>query len=144
MGSVLVSPTWEHKEQLEPVECMRLLSSARLGRVGVCTPTGPQILPVNHSVLDGTIVFRTDLYSLIAKETREADVAFEADELDDLMQSGWSVLVTGRAEHVEDPDDVAEIFRRMGEPWAPGLRPLVVRIQPATVTGRRFDRDSAG
>jgi hypothetical protein len=80
---------------------------------------------------------------VIAEGTREVDVAFEADELDDLMQSGWSVLVTGRAEHVEDPEDVAEIFRRMGEPWAPGSRPMVVRIRPAEVTGRRFDRDSA-
>ena len=139
-----MSATWKHKEKLEPTDCMRLLSSARLGRVGLCTPTGPQILPVNHTVLDGAIVFRTDLYSVIAEGTHEADVAFEADELDDRMQSGWSVLVTGRAEHVEDPAQVAEIFRRMGEPWAPGLRPMVVRIQPALITGRRFDRDSTG
>lgn len=136
-----MTTTWQRKEKLDPAECMRLLSSSRLGRLGMCTPAGPQILPVNHSVLDGAIIFRTQLDSAIAEGTEGSDVAFEADELDDVMQSGWSVLVTGRAEHVEDADEVAELFRRMGEPWAPGLRPLVVRIHPAQVTGRKFERE---
>jgi hypothetical protein len=96
------------------------------------------VLPVNHAVLDGTIVFRTDLYSVLAEGTRDSIVAFEADELDDLMQSGWSVLVVGRAVHVEDPAEMGELFRRIGDPWAPGLRPLVARIAPSRVTGRRF------
>jgi nitroimidazol reductase NimA-like FMN-containing flavoprotein (pyridoxamine 5'-phosphate oxidase superfamily) len=137
-----VSPTWQSKETLEPKECLRLLSSTRLGRIGLCTPTGPQVLPVNHSLLDGAIVFRTDLYSVISQHTEEGTVAFETDELDDLMSSGWSVHVTGRAEHVEGSDEMGDLFRRMGEPWAPGQRPVLVRIHPAEVTGRRFHRES--
>jgi hypothetical protein len=136
----MTTPTWGHVEALEPAECMRLLASARLGRVGLTTPDGPQVLPVNHTVLDGTIVFRTDLYGALAAGTRDDVVAFEADELDDLMRSGWSVLVVGRAEHVEEHAEMAEAFRRMGQPWAPGLRPLVARIVPSRVTGRRFTR----
>jgi nitroimidazol reductase NimA-like FMN-containing flavoprotein (pyridoxamine 5'-phosphate oxidase superfamily) len=125
---------------LEPDECMRLLASVRLGRVGLSTPAGPLVLPVNHTVLDGTIVFRTDLYGTLADGTRDGTVAYEADELDDSMRSGWSVLVVGRAEHVEDPVDVSDVYRRMGVPWAPGPRPLVARILPTKVTGRRFTR----
>jgi hypothetical protein len=38
-------------------------------------------------------VFRTNLCSALADGTREGMVAFEADELEDRMQSGWSVVV---------------------------------------------------
>jgi nitroimidazol reductase NimA-like FMN-containing flavoprotein (pyridoxamine 5'-phosphate oxidase superfamily) len=132
--------TWERVEQLDPGDCMRLLTSVRLGRVAWAGAEGPQVLPVNHTVLDGNIVFRTDIYSAIAEATRDSTVAFEADELDDRMRSGWSVLVVGHSEHVLDRDEVAQLFRRMGEPWAPGSRPLVAKIVPTQVTGRRFHK----
>jgi nitroimidazol reductase NimA-like FMN-containing flavoprotein (pyridoxamine 5'-phosphate oxidase superfamily) len=131
---------WSSSVALEAAECIRLLSDTRLGRVGFTSAAGPQVLPVNHTVLDGSIVFRTDLYSSLADATRGGTVAFEADELDDRMRSGWSVLVVGEAEHVENLDEMEDVFRRMGQPWAPGSRPLVARIVPTQVTGRRFER----
>ena len=137
-----MTPAWGRMAPLEPAECLRLLGSVKLGRVGLCGTAGPQILPVNHTLLDGNIVFRTELYSVLADGTRDSIVAFEADELDDLMRSGWSVLVVGRAEHVEDPSEIADIFARMGQPWAPGLRPLVARIVPSQVSGRRFQHEA--
>ena len=131
---------WTQAEALKPDECLRLLASVRLGRVGFTAPVGPQVLPVNHTVVDETILFRTDLYSALADGTRAAVVAFEADELDDRLQSGWSVLAIGEAQHVEDPAELTELFGRMDEPWAPGSRSLVARIVPTHVTGRRFRR----
>lgn len=119
---------------------MRLLSMTRLGRVGFTSAAGPQVLPVNHTVLDGNIVFRTNLYSSLADATQAGTVAFEADELDDRLRSGWSVLVVGEAEQVEDFGDMEDVFARMRPPWAPGLRSLVARIVPSQVTGRRFER----
>jgi hypothetical protein len=50
------------------------------------------------------------------------------------------VLVVGHSRHVEDPSQVAEVFHRLDEPWAPGSRPVVVRIVPAQISGRRFRR----
>lgn len=133
-------PLWNQTTTLDPAECMILLSSARLGRVGMCTASGPQVLPVNYTLLDGAIVFRTDLYSALAAGTRGDTVAFEVDELDDRLQSGWSVLVVGRAVHVEDRAEMEASFPGIEEPWAPGSRPLVARIVPSEVTGRRFER----
>jgi nitroimidazol reductase NimA-like FMN-containing flavoprotein (pyridoxamine 5'-phosphate oxidase superfamily) len=132
---------WTRAEPLDRDECFRLLSSVRLGRVGFLAPAGPQILPVNHTVLDGAIIFRTELYGALADGTRGAVVAFEADELDDRMQSGWSVLAVGEAHQVEDHGELVDLFRRLDQPWAPGSRPLVARITPSQVTGRRFERD---
>ena len=135
-----MTSAWDSVSALDPEECMRLLSSARMGRVGFCTPAGPQVLPVNHRVLDGGIVFRTDLYGAIAAATTDGTVAFETDEIDDRMQSGWSVLVVGRSQHLQDPVQLPEVFQHLDEPWAPGPRPVVVRISPAQVSGRRFGR----
>ena len=131
---------WDSVDELDPAECLRLLSMVRFGRVGLCTAEGPRVLPVTHAVLDGAVVFRTGIYTTIAEETRGTTVAYEADELDDRMVSGWSVHVVGRAEHILDPPAVADLVARMPEPWAPGARPLVARIVPTDVTGRRFHR----
>jgi nitroimidazol reductase NimA-like FMN-containing flavoprotein (pyridoxamine 5'-phosphate oxidase superfamily) len=132
--------TWQRAEALDVGECMQLLSTVRLGRCAWAGEEGPQVLPVNHAVVDGQVYFRTDLYGVLAEATRSTAVAYEADELDDRMQSGWSVLVVGTADQVDDPDEVATLFRRLDEPWAPGSRPVVVRITPSRVTGRRFSK----
>jgi nitroimidazol reductase NimA-like FMN-containing flavoprotein (pyridoxamine 5'-phosphate oxidase superfamily) len=105
----------------------------------MCTDQGPQILPVNYTLVDDAIMFRTHLYSALAAGTTQGTVAFEVDELDDRLEFGWSVLAIGRAEHVQG-EDMIEIFRALREPWAPGSRPLVARIVPDVITGRRFER----
>jgi nitroimidazol reductase NimA-like FMN-containing flavoprotein (pyridoxamine 5'-phosphate oxidase superfamily) len=135
-----VTKLWSRAEKLDPDECLRLLASVRWGRVGFMAAVGPQVIPVNHTVVEGAIVFRTDLYTALADGTRGTVVAFEADELDDRMRSGWSVLVVGESQHVEDRTEMADLFRRIGEPWAPGSRPLVAKVVPSHVTGRRFAR----
>ena len=133
-----MTPQWTRVQSLEPTECMRLLTPVRWGRVAWMSTEGPQVLPVNHTVGDGAIVFRTDLYSTIADATGAGTIAYQADELDDLMREGWSVLMVGQAHHVEDPAEMRRLWADMGEPWAPGSRPLIVRIVPTRISGRRF------
>lgn len=136
-----MTSTWARTEPLDEAESMRMLASVRWGRCAWTGPEGPRILPVNCSVLDGNVFFRTALYGSLADAANGSAVALEADELDDRLSSGWSVVVLGRAEQVEDPAEVAQLFRRIGQPWAPGSRPVLVRILPSQVTGRRFLRD---
>jgi hypothetical protein len=92
-------------------------------------------------VLDGNVFFRTGLYGDLAESAAGGAVALEADELDDRLHSGWSVVVLGEAEQVQDPDELAALFRRLPQPWAPGSRPVLVRIVVSQVTGRRFFKD---
>jgi nitroimidazol reductase NimA-like FMN-containing flavoprotein (pyridoxamine 5'-phosphate oxidase superfamily) len=136
-----MTATWARMESLDEGESMRMLGSVRWGRCAWSTPDGPRILPVNYTVLDGNVFFRTELYGSLADASASNPVALEADELDDRMSSGWSVVVLGRAEQVENPAEVATLFRRIGQPWAPGSRPVLVRVLPSRVTGRRFLRD---
>ena len=44
-------------------ECLELLHGGVVGRVAMCTPMGPRIVPVNYAMYDDAIVFRTIPYS---------------------------------------------------------------------------------
>jgi uncharacterized protein len=121
--------------ELDRAECLEMLGSAPVGRLAFCTIDGPVVHPVNYVMHDGDVVFRTAPHSLAAQQVNGEPVAFEVDRLDDLSESGWSVLVQGRATYVDFPADLPRDARP--EPWADGIRSLFVRITPRSITGRR-------
>jgi nitroimidazol reductase NimA-like FMN-containing flavoprotein (pyridoxamine 5'-phosphate oxidase superfamily) len=128
-------------EELSYAECRGLLAGGVFGRVAVCTPEGPHILPVNYSVVGEAVVFRTSAYGVVAGHDWSAPLAFEVDHVDYAEQRGWSVVARGRAQRVEDPEVLAEIRRTWDpRPWAGGVRPLYVRIEWTELTGRRLGR----
>jgi hypothetical protein len=96
----------------------------------------PAVEPVNFAVDDGTIVLRTDASSKLATAVRRAVVAFQADDLDLVTRSGWSVTVVGRSEEVTRPVEIAQLDKLGLDSWAPGTRGLSFRIRPGMVTGR--------
>ena len=53
-------------DELTITECRDLLTTQDVGRVAVCTPQGPQILPVNYTVDGASVVFRTAPYSQLS------------------------------------------------------------------------------
>lgn len=125
-------------QHLPPEECRELLAAKSVGRVAFNGSDGPQVLPVNYVVLRGGIYFRTATDSTLAKAVHDSRVAFEIDDVDEFLQSGWSVLAVGDAEFVDDPDLLAELWGEQGpKPWAVGLRTQFVRITPIRLTGRR-------
>lgn len=125
-------------ETLPFQDCLRLLASVPVGRVGFYADGEVVVLPVNHVVDGQDIVFRTARGSkLSAAEGREL-VAFEADDYDPRTRSGWSVLVNGRAEVVYEDAEIQRLTGLGLHPWVTAVeRPFWVRIRPASVTGRR-------
>ncbi|MEV6113120.1 pyridoxamine 5'-phosphate oxidase family protein [Streptomyces sp. NPDC052109] len=124
--------------ELEPGECRALLGSHGVGRLAVPTDTGPVIVPVNYSVVDGAIVFRTALGATPSLAAGQ-DVAFEVDRIDDAFSQGWSVLIRGHARTVTDQRERQRFTEQAySAPWAGGARDLWVRIEAHTVTGRRI------
>jgi nitroimidazol reductase NimA-like FMN-containing flavoprotein (pyridoxamine 5'-phosphate oxidase superfamily) len=124
---------------LTPAECAELLGRSKVGRVAVCSPDGPHVVPVNYAILDGALVFRTSPYTVVGTHGRDAVVALEIDEVDEEREAGWSVVARGRAVAVTDPDDVAAIRRAWSSPpWAAGMRTLYLRISRPEMTGRRL------
>lgn len=125
--------------ELSESECESLLRAGVVGRVAMSTPTGPQILPVNYSVVDGAIVIRTSPYSLLGTYGRDTTLAFEVDQFDHQRQRGWSVVARGRAEVVQDAGELEHIRRTWPpHPWAGGVRSLFVRVPCSELTGRQL------
>ncbi|MGP4051828.1 helix-turn-helix domain-containing protein [Streptomyces sp. 2A115] len=122
--------------ELSTEECRSRLSTHGVGRLALSTPAGPVVVPVNYSVVDGAVTFRTapDATPAAAAGTQ---VAFEVDHVDEALSQGWSVLVRGRAREVTDADAVRRLEERAySGPWAGGTRDMWLRIDPADITGR--------
>jgi nitroimidazol reductase NimA-like FMN-containing flavoprotein (pyridoxamine 5'-phosphate oxidase superfamily) len=119
-------------------ECWDRLDGHGIGRIALPASPGPLVLPVNYTVDGRTVAYRTDPHGAAAPDPGTA-VSFQVDRIDETLSRGWSVLVVGAAEPVED----AEAVRRLEAvhppaPWAGGARPLWVRVAPRQVTGRRI------
>ncbi|MFF9262383.1 helix-turn-helix domain-containing protein [Streptomyces longwoodensis] len=125
-------------DPLDADECWALLGTHAVGRIAVPTVDGPAIVPVNYSVVDDCIVFRTEPHATPARAAGRR-VAFEIDRIDEAFSRGWSVLVRGTARAVTDPDEVRRLTERAhGEPWAGGQRLLWLRIDATGISGRRI------
>ncbi|MEU8547669.1 pyridoxamine 5'-phosphate oxidase family protein [Streptomyces roseoverticillatus] len=122
--------------QLPEDECWRRLGTHGIGRIGLSAGPAPTVLPVNFLVDGRTIVYRTETGGAAAPAEGDP-LAFEADHIDEHLSRGWSVLITGTAEHITAPKTVESLAARHGaQPWAGGNRDLWVRIRPGEVTGR--------
>ena len=125
--------------ELGPVECLELLGSVPVGRVGVTVDALPAVLPVNFVVWQGSIVFRTVPGTKLDAAAAGAVVAFEADAYGTAeAPGGWSVLVRGIARVVTDPGELAEMAFLGLDSWAwDGGAGRYVCIEPTVMTGRR-------
>jgi nitroimidazol reductase NimA-like FMN-containing flavoprotein (pyridoxamine 5'-phosphate oxidase superfamily) len=119
-------------------ECLRLLASVPVGRVGFFADGELVVLPVNHVVDGQDPVFRTARGSKLSAAEGQNLAAFEADHYDEQARTGWSVLVIGRAEVVYDEAEVQRLNRRGLHPWVTAVqRPFWIRIRATSVSGRR-------
>ena len=124
-------------EVLSTNECWALLRDSVVGRLAVTVVGSPDIFPVNPIVDHGSIVFRTSAGTKLAA-TKGKDVAFEVDGYDTETARAWSVVVKGRAHEILEVEEILRALRLPLYPWQPGRKPRFVRIEPASITGRRF------
>lgn len=128
-------------EVLDRNECLRLLSSAGIGRIAITRQALPMIVPVNF-LLDGVrLLIRTTPGTKLDAAAAGAVVAFEVDAIDPIGHAGWSVSVTGVAGVVSDEEDLARISGLPLARWAPpvpGIPEHVLAISTEIMTGRRL------
>ncbi len=125
-------------QKLTPAECRRLIAPGGIGRIAFSTVSGPVVLPVNFTVLGGSIVVRTNPGTLIEAHGDER-AAFEVDHVDEVLRQGWSVLVVGQAHRVLQSGELRHVREEaMVLPWPGGDRDVYVRIVPDQITGRRI------
>ena len=129
-------------EELDHDTCLELLQSKSVGRLAVAGTGGaPHLVPVNYTLLRGSVVFRTMPGTKLTRLVTEP-VSFEVDEWDPEGGTGWSVVVQGLAYEASDREMECEDIRldspgeRQNSRW--------VRLMPDTITGRRIaHRDGA-
>ncbi|MGO9583707.1 MAG: pyridoxamine 5'-phosphate oxidase family protein [Acidimicrobiales bacterium] len=127
--------------ELSRNECLRLLATSPIGRVGLSVEALPAVLPVNFAVFDGDVVFRTAEGTKLHAAMAGRVLAFEADGYSTDGLSGWSVLVQGVARLVTEPTELQRALQLTVEPWAvEGAADQIVRITSTMISGRLFQR----
>ncbi len=116
-------------------KCWELLRSHELGRLGFHLLDQVHIVPINYTVDDETLLFRTAEGSKLLGVVMHGDVVFEIDEHDE--NTAWSVVLRGTAELLDE----ASAHRADNlplRPWVDNPKYNVVEITPTEVTGRSF------
>ncbi|MFF5342337.1 pyridoxamine 5'-phosphate oxidase family protein [Streptomyces althioticus] len=120
-------------------ECLQLMNKVSVGRIVFTRHALPAVLPVNFGLdHDDAVLLRTSATSDLVRAIDGAVVAFEADDVDAARHSGWSVVVTGSATVVTDPDEHRRLARTGPVSWVPAPQEVFVRIEPELVTGREL------
>ncbi|MGW4380594.1 pyridoxamine 5'-phosphate oxidase family protein [Kitasatospora sp. NPDC004531] len=121
--------------RLTEEQCWEHLGGRGVGRIALPGEHGPAVFPVNYAVDRRTVVYRTFDHSA-ADVPPGTEVSFEVDRIDDHRSNGWSVLIAGTAERIDDPATLERLGPSV-QSWA-GPRDRWIRVRPAAVSGRRI------
>jgi uncharacterized protein len=113
-------------ETLYRDECRRLLGSTNVGRLGFCTDFGPPIVPMNYTLVSEAVTFRTGIDTEASHRLFDHPIAFEVDQVDEFLQTGWSVLVIGNAQPLDEESLLLLDVGRSHSLWLEGRLALVV------------------
>lgn len=119
-------------------ECRARIQASTVGYVAFVNDEGQQMIPINFAWLDGAAYFQTVPDGVLADLTPgHDDVAFGIGH-HDIFQIGWNVTVRGSTEEVRDPKTIDTVLSHDRlTPWAGGDRPLIIKLTPRSIDGRR-------
>lgn len=118
-------------------ECRERLQTTPFGRVALSCDALPVIFPVHFAMLGPDPVFRTDPGTKLMAASDGQVLCLEIDETHPGVHTGWSVLVTGRADVLREPADLAAAALLPLRPW-PGHGRAYVKIAAAVISGREI------
>ena len=98
-------------EVLDRDQCLELLQTIRVGRLVFTEDALPAVQPVNFRLRRGDVVIRFAGGTKLDAADRNFVVAFQADELDPDLRTGWSVTVVGHAQRITNVSELVEAVR---------------------------------
>ena len=134
-----------HIEVIDRDECVKLLGTQQVGRLGFVNGGTAEVLPVNYAMDGETVVFITAPGTKLASAER-GTLTFEVDDTNTATRSGWSVIVHGFGEEIGPytaPDVIDRLRALSLHPWAESAdRTHLVRVVPTSISGRRVGRQA--
>lgn len=131
-------PKGQELDVLNRRQCLDLLQTVRVGRLVFTEDALPAVQPVNFRLWRDDVVIRVAGGGKLAAATQNQVVAFEADELDPDLRTGWSVTVVGHAQEVTGIDELVEVAGTFVQPWIDGRRDHFLVIKSEKMTGRHI------
>lgn len=125
-------------ESLDPEECWKLLDESSVGRLVLIVDGHPDIFPVNYRTLGSVLLVRTGPGTKSSAARSDRWASFEIDALDAERETGWSVVVHGPIQQIDQTDELSRAQRHGLQSWAPGQKDQWLQILPRHVTGRRI------
>jgi nitroimidazol reductase NimA-like FMN-containing flavoprotein (pyridoxamine 5'-phosphate oxidase superfamily) len=135
--------------ELTSDECLDLLATRqpRVGRLAFEDPAGPMVFPMPYIAEARAIYFCGAPGNTLLAALEMRQVSFEVDHVDEvpepdspeLREEGWSVLAFGRLRVLTDEEELAWLRRSPLQPRAHDDHPHYLRMDIATLTGRRYD-----
>ena len=141
---MVVPESSEHLEPLDRDECVRRLEAHGLGRIGAIVAGRPVVYPINYTIFEDAILFRTRRGGEIDSVPEGQLMALEIDGTDYLYHEGWSVLVVGPCSPVNGAATNEQLRHVHLSPWADQKRDRYVRIPLQMVSGRRISHEMTG
>ncbi len=120
-------------------ECETLLAEAVVGRLGVVVDGRPEIFPVCHVFVDGSVAFPTNEGTKLSAAESWPSVVFEIDGVESSGFAGWSVVVKGHLERIEHEAETTALARQRVALWRTGPSARWVRLVASETTGRRLE-----
>lgn len=130
------SPTDQGFAVLGESACWELVPTSGVGRVAWVEPDGRiLVVPVNFGRDGHTVIIRTGGTDLREAALAGQRCAFQIDDLEPGLRSGWTVLLDGTLTEIDD-EDIADRLARLVDPWLHEPRPYVLLLQTTGISGR--------
>lgn len=133
---------WDSAESMDVLnssQCLELLRTMTVGRIGITVTDGaPEIIPINFVLDRGTVVFRTAPGTKFAAALDHRPITFEADGFIAAQGLAWSVVIKGSSAPITGQEQLLETYRLPLFPWQAAPKNNFVRIEPDQITGRQF------
>jgi nitroimidazol reductase NimA-like FMN-containing flavoprotein (pyridoxamine 5'-phosphate oxidase superfamily) len=127
-------------EVLSDREAVALLATVPVGRLVYSDRAMPSVVPVVF-IFDGVdIIIRTGRRSRLATLAPGNIVAFEVDDIAVTSRSGWTVVVTGRVELIDDRAQLERLSALRLQTWLPSPTDCYLRLRPELIAGRRIPK----
>jgi uncharacterized protein len=122
--------------ELSGPACWALLPRSGVARLAWSDPAGRiMVVPVNYGLDGRTVILRTGDTALLEAARAGRRCAFQVDDIEPALRSGWTVLIDATVVEVDD-EDVVDRLARLVDPWVRGPLPHVLLLQATGISGR--------